>query len=358
MPKIAVYSIALNEIKHVDRYMKACAEADYIIVADTGSTDGTQDKLKELGAQVFDITVKPWRFDVARNTALALVPADVDICVILDLDEVPQPGFFKTIRKKWHKDAKSMWITMDTGSTWQNDRIHSRDGWAWKYPCHEKQIWYGDGPATEVYAFDAVIKHLPDDNKSRGQYLTLLELCVKENPTDARMWTYMTREYYFHQRWQDVLDAAEKTIPLGGWNVEQAATCRWAGEAAHYLGDEDKARQWYDKGIDILPTEGEPWYGIAIDAYRKQEWERCLNACINILERPRSVHYCYEAAVWDWKVYDLASIASYNLKHYQEALTFCDEAVKANGPEQERIQRNRDFFKKVVDEFTSNTHTS
>ena len=135
MPKIAVYSIALNEIKHVERYMNACQDADYIIVADTGSTDGTPEKLRELGASVYDISIKPWRFDDARNAALALVPADADVCVILDLDEVPQAGFFDKVRKGWKTGSHTGWITMDTGSKWQKDRLHSRHGWHWKYPC-------------------------------------------------------------------------------------------------------------------------------------------------------------------------------------------------------------------------------
>ena len=117
MTKVAVYSIALNEILHVERYMKACEGADYIIVGDTGSTDGTAEKLRELGATVYDISIKPWRFDAARNAALALVPADADVCVILDLDEVPQPGFFDKVRKGWKSDATIGWITMDTGQT-------------------------------------------------------------------------------------------------------------------------------------------------------------------------------------------------------------------------------------------------
>ena len=82
--KIAVYSISLNEIKHVDRYMQACQGADYIIVADTGSTDGTPERLKELGATVHSITIKPWRFDDARNAALALVIDPASIVLVTE----------------------------------------------------------------------------------------------------------------------------------------------------------------------------------------------------------------------------------------------------------------------------------
>jgi tetratricopeptide (TPR) repeat protein len=160
----------------------------------------------------------------------------------------------------------------------------------------------------------------------------------------------MCREYYFNQRWQEVIDAGKRKLELNGWNVESAAVCRWVAESYHQLGDEDNARLYYDKGVEILSNEGESHYGVAIDAYRKKEWQRCLDASLAVLDLPRSVHYCYESEVWDWKAYDLAGVAAYNLGHIPEALTFAKEAGKANGAEQERIQRNIDFMEKVINE--------
>lgn len=39
--------------------MKSVREADYVIVLDTGSEDGTQDRLRELGATVYEATINP-----------------------------------------------------------------------------------------------------------------------------------------------------------------------------------------------------------------------------------------------------------------------------------------------------------
>ena len=66
-------------------------EADGVFVLDTGSTDGTPELLRQLGAHVTQEIITPWRFDTARNRALALVPEDADLCVCTDLDEVFHP---------------------------------------------------------------------------------------------------------------------------------------------------------------------------------------------------------------------------------------------------------------------------
>ena len=58
--KVAVYAIAKDEILHAQRWAEATKGADYRIVADTGSTDGTQEKLRELGVTVHQIHLDPF----------------------------------------------------------------------------------------------------------------------------------------------------------------------------------------------------------------------------------------------------------------------------------------------------------
>lgn len=344
--KIAVYAISLNEIKHCERFVKACQGADYIVVADTGSTDGTVKTLRRLGAMVYSIHVRPWRFDVARNAALALVPPDANVCLTLDLDEVPAPGFFDLVRRDWDPEADRAWVKFDTGSVWDKDKIHTRWNWHWKYAVHEVPLFYGEDRSIRncvIHNSNALITHEPDNEKPRSQYLSLLEECVREDPHDPRMWTYLTREYYFYRKWTDVLRAGQRTLELGekAWKVEQAAVCRWMGEAAHHLGHPEAATQWYIRGTELVPYEGEPWYGVAWDAYQRHDWKVCLDSATRALECPRSTHYCYEHAIWEWKANDLISLALFYLGDALEAVTFAQEAL-ANAPasEHERIQTN------------------
>ena len=69
--KVAVYTIALNEEQFVERWVASAREADVILIADTGSTDKTVELAESLGVTVVSVNITPWRFDMARNAALA-----------------------------------------------------------------------------------------------------------------------------------------------------------------------------------------------------------------------------------------------------------------------------------------------
>ncbi|MFZ4600543.1 MAG: glycosyl transferase family 2, partial [Terrimicrobiaceae bacterium] len=70
--RIAVYAISKNEEQFVERFCKSAEDADLVMIADTGSTDDTVGLARELGATVNRICITPWRFDKARDAALAL----------------------------------------------------------------------------------------------------------------------------------------------------------------------------------------------------------------------------------------------------------------------------------------------
>ena len=85
--KVAIYTIAKNEEQFVKRWYESAKEADYLFILDTGSTDNTVSIARELGIDVEIEIITPWRFDVARNTALDYLPHDIDYCIALEMEE-------------------------------------------------------------------------------------------------------------------------------------------------------------------------------------------------------------------------------------------------------------------------------
>lgn len=348
--KIATYSISLNEEKHVARWLKSTQGSTYRVVMDTGSTDKTVELLEAAGVIVGHIKVVPWRFDTARQAALDLVPEDADICLVLDMDEVPELHFYEKVKKQWIPGSHRGWIDIDTGFKWRVDRLHSRHGWKWKWPCHEVAIWQGEDEHTFCDT-TAYITHKPDVTKSRGQYMTMLENAVADEfAQDSRMWTYLCREYYFNDQWEKVIECAHKALSFDGWDVELSAVCRWAGDAAKNLKLD--AEYWFDKGAQICPDQGEPWLGVAAEAFRTHKWGKALDAAIKVIECPKQNHYLHEPSAWSWKAYDIAAACSYNLGYLDEAIAFAKSAVKGNGYENERILKNLTFMEGLKRERT------
>ena len=169
---------------------------------DTGSDDGTAERLTELGAEVRQADVTPWRFDVARNMSLELVPEDVDVCVSLDLDEVLAPGWREALEAAWRPETTRgrylyIWshdAAGGDGVTFYADKVHARHGYHWRHPVHE--ILEPDKAELQVLIPGLRIDHWPDGTKSRASYLPLLELAVREDPDGDRNMHYLGRGVY------------------------------------------------------------------------------------------------------------------------------------------------------------------
>ena len=352
---ICVYAICKNEEQFVDRWMDSMWEADRIVVLDTGSTDGTVDRLRARGAEVTVETITPWRFDTARNRSLELVPDDTDICVCTDLDEVLRPGWRDSLEAVWTPETgqavyRYTWSFNPDGSegvTFWYEKIHARHGYQWTHPVHEVLTWTGEGePGPRVAAAGVRLDHHPDPAKSRSQYLPLLELSVAEDPEDDRNMHYLGREYLYYRRWDECIATLERhlALPRARWRDERCASMRYIAEAHFQKGEPSLARDWYLKAIAEAPYLREPYLDLARLLYRQEEWEGVLyfTACaLTITQRPQS--YICEAAAWGSLPHDLRSIALHRTGRMAQALAEAKKALELE-PSNPRLQKNVEWL--------------
>lgn len=205
--KIAIYSIACNEQDHVEDWLESCKLADDVIVVDTGSIDYTVGRLHDRGAQVYEIGLQPFRFDVARNTALSLVGRGIDVCISLDFDEKLAEGWRDCIEDQWKEENNNAICSLQHGPTttfMTGNRIHSRFGWHWRFPAHEGLYNYGIDKHSVLLGLKPFIIH-GQAIKDRSQYLDLLQLGVEENPGNKRCLHYYARELYYRARFMEAL---------------------------------------------------------------------------------------------------------------------------------------------------------
>jgi tetratricopeptide (TPR) repeat protein len=351
--KIVIYSIALNESAHVKRFCEAAREADLIFVADTGSTDNTVSLLEDHGATVAHISIKPWRFDDARNAALAMLPEDFDVCVSLDLDEVLQPGWRAEIERVWTAQTTRLRYGFDWGAgiVFKYEKIHARHGYRWWGACHEYPV---PDRITEQWANTdmLMVVHKPDPTKSRGQYLDLLRVSIDENPTEQRNAFYYARELSFHRYWADAITQCKRylDLPRATWANERCYAMRVIGRCYQELGDYGQALAWLRRATSEAPDTREPWCELALACYRTSRWAESFGAALTCLAiTNREEVYTVDPAVWGAQPHDLAAIAAWNLGLHDIAETHAKKAVEFD-PDDLRLRENLRFMTKKPQE--------
>ena len=346
--KIAVYAISKNEEQFVKRFCESAKDADLILIADTGSTDQTAVLAAECGAVVHDICITPWRFDKARDAALALIPRDFDVCISLDLDEILEPGWREEIERVWKQDTTRLRYKFDWGCgiSFFYEKIHHRHGYHWHHPCHEYPR--PDARIKEVYAHTdmLLVSHHPDPTKSRGQYLDLLKLAVTEDPRCPRNAFYYARELTFYRKWDEAIAALYKYLdmPEADWENERCYAMRLLGKSHDELGNGAEAMRWYRRACAEAPNTREPWVDLAMACYRRGLWSECYGAAKSALAiKDRQLVYTCDPAVWGAKPHDLAALGAWNLGLKDEALEQGRIAVEL-APEEERLKENLEWY--------------
>jgi len=292
--KVCVYAICKNEEQFVDRWVDSMNEADEIYVLDTGSTDNTVEKLKERGVNVVTEIITPWRFDVARNKSLDLVPIDYDICICTDLDEVFEKGWREKLEGIWQDNTTRLSYNYNWSLTEDNkpivnfyiEKIHNRNDYKWTHPVHEVLTYIGNSFEEKIVTDEITVNHYPDSTKSRGSYLPLLELSVKEDPDDDRNMHYLGREYMFYGKWNESIDTLIKhlSLPRATWKDERCASMRFIARCYTNLGRYDEARMWLDKAINEAPYLRCPYMERALLEYKLSNWKEVEFYCNKALE--------------------------------------------------------------------------
>jgi tetratricopeptide (TPR) repeat protein len=347
--KIAVYSIALNEEQFVEAWYESAKEADYLLIADTGSTDGTAALAKSLGINVVDISIKPWRFDDARNASLASIPGDIDYCIALDLDEVLVPGWrahleavpTQTTRPRY----KYTWSWGPDGSPglqYGGDKIHSRHGYRWRHPVHE--VLTCDRIEQVESWVGLEIHHHPDNSKPRSQYMPLLAQSVKEDPYDDRNAFYYARELFFYGQYEQSVEEFKRhlSLPRALWRAERAASMRYIAK----MSEKEEQKAWILKAMEEDPGRREPIVDMAKHCYENKLWEETLKyseMAMAVTEKP--LDYLCEEFAWGSAPWDYAAIAAYNLGMLDKAMQYGTKAVELN-PNDPRLLANLAFYSK------------
>jgi glycosyltransferase involved in cell wall biosynthesis len=346
MVNVAVYTIAKNEERFVERWYNSAKDAEYLFILDTGSTDNTAKIARDLGINVKVQSFDPWRFDVARNAALDSLPEDVDMCIALDMDEVLIDGWREETEKAISDKVtrpryEYTWSWKEDGSPgliYGGDKIHTRHNYRWKHPVHEVLVCQEE----EIQGwYDIKIHHFPDSTKPRSQYLSLLELAVQEDPQDDRNAYYYARELFYYNEYEKSSEEFRRhlSLPSAVWKPERAASMR-------FLGKIENSEEWLLRAAAEAPERREPWFDLTMYHYHNKNWLECLTYAERTLSiREKPLEYLCEENAWGYMPHDFAAIAAYNVGLYEKAREHGENAIFLNHTD-ERLKQNMEWYNK------------
>lgn len=360
--KICVYAICKNELKFIDQWLKSMSEADYIVVLDTGSDDGTFEKLKEdpRVTRVEQKVIKPWRFDVARNESMKLVPDEANILVCTDFDEFFEEGWAQHLREAWKPGVNRVhyqyaWSHNDVGEptdVFMYDKIHTRD-YHWKFPVHEV-LW----PNTEDHKENCVtvmddiyLHHFQDKSKPRGSYMDLLKLSAEEFPEDSHVRMLLAREYLINNKYDQAAKEYRKvlTMPITDdpkYKLVKLETLGRLADIAVIKQDFDTAIEYCNKFLEIDHTFREP-YIILGQIYNNRRLFTMAEATMKAMNEYTTQKFAWVERADNWisAGNDILAVASYHLGKIDVALEN-GKTVYQHHPNDQRVAKNLiEFYK-------------
>lgn len=213
--KTAVYTICKNELKNLNRWLYYGSFYDYRVLLDTGSTDGTWERLQEYAQSDPNLIIEqkifdPWHFATARNYNLDMVPQDVEWCLSPDLDEFFTKNTLDELNQilKIHPDMTnlacdrfdmySMTPRVGPPNHLPSNKIHRRHDYIWVQPIYEHLRWRHPGYEKELYSDAIYIVHDQDfDNPKRPElYIKMLTEEYETNPTNTWCLWFLIYHYW------------------------------------------------------------------------------------------------------------------------------------------------------------------
>ena len=221
--KTAVYTICKNEINRLNRWLEYGKLHDYMVVLDTGSTDGTWEALQAASRIYPNLIIEqkiftPWKFNIARNYNLEMIPQDVEWCLSPDLDEFFSINVRKEIEKtvlkhpnvtniattrldiyseevfvgeRFDKDGKNIGIV-------PTNKIHRRHTHTWRQPIYE-HLFHKDGLEYEVEITNDKIFLIHDQETDKPRstlYPKMMWEQYEIDPTDSWNSWYLLKECF------------------------------------------------------------------------------------------------------------------------------------------------------------------
>ncbi len=254
------------------------------VIVDTGSTDGTQEVIREyfkekgISGQLHE---RPWiDFATDRNFALELAQEKADYCLFIDADEIVyyHPGFTPP-----KLEAEFYYILAETGGMafirpfLAKTKLH----WRWAGVVHES-LYTDDKRSNDAFYPNVSLVSFPDGNRRQNPKkfhidVEMLKKAYKKDPNNQRLLFYLGKSTLANKQHKAALYYFKKLIKNDKFS-EDAYMCRMDMGTLYIFQKKPigKIVHIYEEAAKFSPNRMEPYYMIAHLFRNRKEYEKAF----------------------------------------------------------------------------------
>lgn len=373
-PTICLTMIVKNESEVIRRCIDSVRNyISYWVIVDTGSTDGTQDLIKEIMNEYGipgELHERPWvDFGYNRTENLQLAKDKSDYRLIIDADDVLFVENGENPFANLTDDFYKIKLRLGSLAYYRTQVIRGDQDWKYVGVLHE----YLSGPEgmslTEDFLPEGVEMHASvsghnRDIKGKDKYYNdalIFEKAIittpkEELPIDLerRYVFYMAQSYRDAGMHERSIEAYQRRVDLGGWVEEVYISKYWIARQKQSLNKSDEEIiDAYLKAWEYRPNRLESLYHlIKFLGSRKRYALAFALASIGMKTGSCQDILFVEDDIWKWRMPDEYSVLAFYNGNSEEAHKVTTIIInsplfnKISPHEQERIRKNLEFYSK------------
>lgn len=277
--RVCLNMIVKNESAVIEQCLASVKPLiDYWVIVDTGSTDGTQNLIRNFLKDVpGELHERPWvNFEHNRNEALELAKKKADYLLMIDADEILHYADNFSL-PTLDKDCYYMVVRQLGAVDFQRATlIGTHVDWKWAGVLHEVLI----GPEVMTSGILTGVMNVCNSHEVASgraldpkKYLKdayVLEKALKKEPNNSRYVFYLAQSYYAAKDYKNALKYYKKRAEMPSKDEQETFFAIYnVGKLQALEEDYEGALKSYFKAHEFRPRRVEPLFQAAV-VYRKQ----------------------------------------------------------------------------------------
>lgn len=370
---LCLVMIVKDEEDNIEKCLKSVAPyISYWVIVDTGSKDKTMDVIRKTMNDLNidgELHERPWvNFEVNRTESLELAKGKCDYRWIIDADDTfysESPGANPFIGVPKGPDGYQILYKLNQIQYHRVQIIRSDQDWVYKGVLHEFLHLPGKSEITQdiikgayVIADISPLKRASSLQEKYANDAKILEKALIDEPKNTRYVFYLAQSYRDSEQFEKAIEFYQKRADMGEWPEEVYYSLYMIAKIKEKIGSPiEEVTECYLKAWEYRPERLEAAFH-TMRKYREQKRFLVSFAFGDVAIKTRGTGdiLFVEPEIWQWRLLDEYSLASYYIGNPEIALEKTSAILSASfykdihPEEKKRLERNMGFFKKGAEE--------